>query len=428
MKNLFISILTFSFIVAQTPARVNKLIDKIADKIEKKVIKWRRDIHQNPELSNREFKTAAKVAKHLRSLGIDVETEVAHTGVVGLLKGGKPGKVVALRADMDGLPVKEKVDLPFASKAKGIYQEKEVDVMHACGHDNHVAGLMGAAEILASIRKDLPGTVKFIFQPAEEGAPLGEKGGAPYMVEEGVMDNPKVDAIFGLHAWPGKVGQAEYRSGPTMAAAERMRITVTGVQTHGALPWGGVDPIVISSQIILSLQTIVSREVDITEVPAVVTIGSIHGGVRNNIIPEEVVMEGTIRTFKQEIKDHIHKSIKDKVEMIASASGAKANVEIFSGIAKVTYNEPSLTDQMLPSLQKVYGKENVLIRPFVTGAEDFPFFTDHAPGLYFFNGVSDDPSKAYPNHSPYFFADERNLKYGMKSMAQLATDYLFLNQ
>ena len=428
MKNLLISILTFSFIVAQTPERVNKQIDKIADKIEKKVIKWRRDIHQNPELSNREFKTAAKVAKHLRSLGIDVETEVAHTGVVGLLKGGKPGKVVALRADMDGLPVKEKVDLPFASKAKGIYQEKEVDVMHACGHDNHVAGLMGAAEILASIRKDLPGTVKFIFQPAEEGAPLGEKGGAPYMVEEGVMDNPKVDAIFGLHAWPGKVGQAEYRSGPTMAAAERMRITVTGVQTHGALQWGGVDPIVISSQIILALQTIVAREVDITEVPAVVTIGSIHGGVRNNIIPEEVVMEGTIRTFKQEIKDHIHKSIKDKVEMIASASGAKANVEIFSGIAKVTYNEPSLTDQMLPSLQKVYGKENVLIRPFVTGAEDFPFFTDHAPGLYFFNGVSDDPSKAYPNHSPYFFADERNLKYGMKSMAQLATDYLFLNQ
>ena len=428
MKNLLISILTFSFIVAQTPERVNKQIDKIADKIEKKVIKWRRDIHQNPELSNREFKTAAKVAKHLRSLGIDVETEVAHTGVVGLLKGGKSGKVVALRADMDGLPVKEKVDLPFASKAKGIYQEKEVDVMHACGHDNHVAGLMGAAEILASIRKDLPGTVKFIFQPAEEGAPLGEKGGAPYMVEEGVMDNPKVDAIFGLHAWPGKVGQAEYRSGPTMAAAERMRITVTGVQTHGALPWGGVDPIVISSQIILALQTIVAREVDITEVPAVVTIGSIHGGVRNNIIPEEVVMEGTIRTFKQEIKDHIHKSIKNKVEMIASASGAKANVEIFSGIAKVTYNEPSLTDQMLPSLQKVYGKENVLIRPFVTGAEDFPFFTDHAPGLYFFNGVSEDPSKAYPNHSPYFFADERNLKYGMKSMAQLATDYLFLNQ
>ena len=428
MKNLLVSILTCSFIIAQTPGRVNKQIDRIADKIEKKVIKWRRDIHQNPELSNREFKTAAKVAKHLKSLGIDVQTEVAHTGVVGVLKGGKPGKVVALRADMDGLPVKEKVDLPFASKAKGIYQGKEVDVMHACGHDNHVAGLMGAAEILASIRKDLPGTVKFIFQPAEEGAPLGEKGGAPYMVEEGVMDNPKVDAIFGLHAWPGKVGQAEYRSGPTMAAAERMRITVTGVQTHGALPWGGVDPIVISSQIILALQTIVAREVDITEVPAVVTIGSIHGGVRNNIIPEEVVMEGTIRTFKQEIKDHIHKSIKDKVEMIASASGAKANVEIFSGIAKVTYNEPSLTDQMLPSLQKVYGKENVLIRPFVTGAEDFPFFTDHAPGLYFFNGVSDDPSKAYPNHSPYFFADERNLKYGMKSMAQLAADYLFLNQ
>ena len=396
MKKIFLTLVSFSFLIAQAPDRINKKIDKMADRLEKKVINWRRDFHQNPELSNREFKTAEKVAKHLKSLGIEVETGIAHTGVVGILKGGKPGKVVALRADMDALPVKEKVNLPFASKAKGIYQGNEVDVMHACGHDNHIAGMMGAAEILAGIRKDLPGTVKFIFQPAEEGAPLGEEGGATLMVKEGVMDKPKVDAIFGLHAWPGVIGT--------------------------------VDPIVVSSQLIMSLQTIVAREVDITEVPAVVTIGSIHGGVRNNIIPEEVVMEGTIRTFKKEIRNQIHKSIKDKVEMIASASGAKAKVEIFSNIAKVTYNEPSLTEQMLPSLRRVYGKENVFVRPFVTGAEDFPFFTDHAPGLYFFNGVAVDPSKAYSNHSPYFFADERNLKYGMKSMAQLAVDYLYLNK
>ena len=413
---------------SQTSEILNQHIDRMADQIERKVIEWRRDFHQNPELSNREFRTSEKIANHLRSLGIEVQTGMAHTGVVGILKGGSPGKVVALRADMDGLPVKEKVDLPFASKSKGVYQGKEVDVMHACGHDNHIAGLMGAAEILASIRQDLPGTVKFIFQPAEEGAPLGEKGGAPYMVEEGVMDNPEVDAIFSLHAWPSLLGTAQYRSGPMMAAAERMRITVTGVQTHGAVPWGGVDPIVISSQIVNALQTIVAREVDITKVPAIVTIGSIHGGVRNNIIPEEVVMEGTIRTFNDDVRQQIHASIRNKVEMIAAASGAEAKLEIFSGIAKVTYNEPSLTEQMLPSLRRVYGEENVMVRPFVTGAEDFPFFTDHAPGLYFFNGVAVDPSQASSNHSPYFFADERNLKFGMKSMAQLAVDYLYLNQ
>ena len=425
---MIIGVIALSCLFGQTPEFLNDQVDQMADQLERKVIEWRRDFHENPELSNREFRTAEKVANHLRSLGLEVKTGVAHTGVVGLLKGGKPGKVVALRADMDGLPVKEKVDLPFASKAKGVYQDKEVDVMHACGHDNHVAGLMGAAEILASMKDELPGSVKFIFQPAEEGAPLGEKGGATYMVEEGVMDNPKVDAIFGLHAWPGLIGTAQYRSGPIMAAAERMRITVTGVQTHGAKPWGGVDPIVVSSQIIMSLQTIIAREVDITAVPAIVTVGSIHGGIRNNIIPEEVVMEGTIRTFEEDIRQQIHKSIQDKVEMIAAASGAKAKLEIFSNIAKVTYNDPSLTEQMLPSLRRVYGDENVMVRPFVTGAEDFPFFTDHAPGLYFFNGVAEDPSIAYSNHSPYFFADERNLKYGMKSLAQLTLDYLYLNQ
>ena len=425
---MIIGVIALSCLFGQTPEFLNDQVDQMADQLERKVIEWRRDFHENPELSNREFRTAEKVANHLRSLGLEVKTGVAHTGVVGLLKGGKAGKVVALRADMDGLPVKEKVDLPFASKAKGVYQDKEVDVMHACGHDNHIAGLMGAAEILASMKDQLPGSVKFIFQPAEEGAPLGEKGGATYMVEEGVMENPKVDAIFGLHAWPGLIGTAQYRSGPIMAAAERMRITVTGVQTHGAKPWGGVDPIVVSSQIIMSLQTIIAREVDITAVPAIVTIGSIHGGIRNNIIPEEVVMEGTIRTFEEDIRQQIHKSIQDKVEMIAAASGAKAKLEIFSNIAKVTYNDPPLTEQMLPSLRRVYGDENVMVRPFVTGAEDFPFFTDHAPGLYFFNGVAEDPSIAYSNHSPYFFADERNLKYGMKSLAQLTLDYLYLNQ
>jgi amidohydrolase len=433
MENKIMKLATFwliklAVVFGQTPQMLNDQLDQMADRIESKVIEWRRDFHQNPELSNREFRTAEKVANHLRSLGMEVETGVAHTGVVGLLIGGRPGKVVALRADMDGLPVKEKVDLPFASQAKGIYQGNEVDVMHACGHDNHIAGLMGVAEILASMRQDIPGTVKFIFQPSEEGAPLGEKGGAGYMVEEGVMENPKVDAIFGLHAWPIKVGTVQYRSGPIMAAAERMRITVKGKQTHGAKPWGGVDPIVISSQIINSLQTVVAREIDIREVPAIVTIGSIHGGVRNNIIPEEVVMEGTIRTFNENIRTKIHASIKRKVEMIASASEANAEVEIFSEIAKVTYNDPQLTEQMLPSLQRVYGNENISIKPLETGAEDFPFFTDHAPGLYFFNGVSENPSEAYSNHSPYFFADERNLQFGMKSMAQLALDFLYLNQ
>lgn len=428
MKTFILGLFSFATVMAQTPAVLRKHIDDSANKLEEKVIEWRRDFHQNPELSNREFRTAEKVAAHLRRLGMEVQTGVAHTGVVGLLKGGKPGKVVALRADMDGLPVKEKVDLPFASKAKGVYQDNEVDVMHACGHDNHIAGLLGAAEILVSMKKDLPGTVKFIFQPAEEGAPLGEEGGAPYMVEQGVMVNPKVDAIFGLHAWPGKIGTVQYRSGPIMAAAERMRITVTGVQTHGAKPWGGVDPIVISSQIIMALQTIMAREVDITAVPGIVTIGSIHGGVRNNIIPEEVVMEGTIRTFKEEIRQQIHASIRKKVEMIAEASNAKAKVEIFSDNAKVTFNDPDLTERMLPTLKRVYGEENVQITPFITGAEDFPSFTDHAPGMYFFNGVAEDPATAASNHSPYFFADERNLKFGMKAMAQLAVDYLFLNQ
>lgn len=414
----------------QTPGKLLNKIDKQADKIERKVIEWRRDFHENPELSNREFRTAKLVAEHLHSLGMDVKTGVAHTGVVGLLKGGKPGPVVALRADMDGLPVTEKVDLSFASKAKGEYQGKNVGVMHACGHDNHVATLMGVAEILSGMKKDLPGTVKFIFQPAEEGPPAGEEGGAKMMVDEGVMTNPDVDAIFGLHAWTGRVGTMKYRPGPIMAASDRLEIVVHGYQTHGARPWDGVDPIVVTSQIVQGLQTIVSRQIDITKVPAVVTIGSIHGGIRFNIIPEEVRMEGTIRTFDMDMRTSIHERIKRTAIKIAESAGATAVVNIYEGTI-VTHNDEDLTADMLPTLERIYGKENIQITDLITGAEDFSYFQQEAPGFYFFNGVvprDKDPKTAPPNHSPYFFADEDNLKYGMRALAGLAVDYLFMNK
>ncbi len=427
---LGMAVLLVSNGAGQTPGKLLNKIDKQVDKIEQKVIEWRRDFHENPELSNREFRTANLVAEHLRSLGLDVKTGVAHTGVVGLLKGGKPGPVVALRADMDGLPVTEKVDLFFASKAKGEYQGKAVGVMHACGHDNHVATLMGVAEILSGMKQDLPGTVKFIFQPAEEGPPPGEDGGAKMMVDEGVMTNPDVDAIFGLHAWTGKVGTMKFRPGPIMAASDRLEIVVRGYQTHGARPWDGVDPIVVSAQIVQGLQTIVSRQIDITKVPAVVTIGSIHGGIRFNIIPEEVRLEGTIRTFDMDMRTSIHERIQRTAIKIAESAGATAVVSIYEGTI-VTHNDENLTVDMLSTLERVYGKENIQITDLITGAEDFSYFQQEAPGFYFFNGVvprDKDPKTAPPNHSPYFFADEENLKYGMRALAGLAVDYLFMKK
>lgn len=392
-----------------------------------KVIAWRRDIHQHPELGNREVRTAKLVADHLRSLGIEVQTEVGVTGVVGLLRGGRAGPVVALRADMDALPVTELVDLPFKSTVRTIYNGAEVGVMHACGHDNHVAILMGVAEIFAGMRAQIPGTIKFIFQPAEEGPPAGEEGGAPLMVKEGVLQNPRPDAIFGLHVWPGPLGSLSYRSGGAMAAPDGITIVVKGRQTHGAVPWGGVDPIVVSAQIVLGLQTIVSRQVDITALPAVVTIGSIQGGNRGNIIPDSVVMVGTIRTFDEQVRKDIHDRVRRTVTSIAAASGATATIDIPSG-GLLTYNDPALTERMAPTLARTAGKGGVNpTMPPVTGAEDFPAFTQEIPGLYYFLGVSpegQDLNTVPRNHSPYFFADEAALPTGVRSMANLALDFL----
>src|SRR5438128_8411238 len=368
-------------LLAQSPTTTE--IDRRAMQVQSKVVAWRRDIHEHPELGNRETRTGKIVADHLRSLGIEVKTGIAHTGVVGVLRGGRPGKVVALRADMDALPVTEQVNLPFASKEKAVYNGQEVGVMHACGHDNHVAILMGVAEVLAGMKGQLAGTVKFIFQPAEEGAPSGEEGGAELMIKEGAFENPKPDAVFALHVfWTGTVGQIAYRPSGTLASADLLRITIKGKQTHGAAPWGGVDPIVVASQVVLGLQTISSRQLDITKSPAIITIGSIHGGVRNNIIPDEVQMDGTIRTFSPEMQDEMHQRIRVTAESIAQSAGATAKVDITRQYP-VTFNNPTLTEQMLPTLRRVAGAENVSIQPQITGSEDFSFLAQKAPGLLY---------------------------------------------
>ncbi|MBB6612279.1 amidohydrolase [Pontibacter sp. Tf4] len=409
---------------AKLLARANSM----ADKIEKKVIEWRRDFHEHPELGNREVKTAAKIAAELKRLGIEVETGIAHTGVVGVLKGGKPGPVVALRADMDGLPVTERADLPYASKAKGNYNGQEVGVMHACGHDTHVAMLLGAAEVLAGMKKDLPGTVKFIFQPAEEGAPAGEKGGASLMVEEGVLSKgPKPEVIFGLHInSQTEVGKLKYRPGGIMASADVLRIKVKGKQVHGASPWAGVDPIVVSAQIINGLQTIVSRQVDLTEDAAVITIGSIHGGVRNNIISEEVQLEGTIRALDPNMQKQIHERIKLTATKIAESAGATAEVTI-EEMAPITYNHEALTQRMLPTLQTIAGKDNVLLMNAMTGAEDFAYYQQKIPGLFVFVGgmkKGQDPNTAPAHHTPDFYIDESGMQLGVKTLLGLTLNYM----
>ncbi len=365
---------------AQNDALKNK-VNQSADKIESKVIAWRRDFHEHPELGNNEFRTAGIIAKHLQLLGIEVKTGVAKTGVVGILRGGKPGPVIALRADMDGLPVIERTPVPFASKVKAQYNGQEVGVMHACGHDSHVAILMGVAEILSSMKNDLAGTVKFIFQPAEEGAPLGEEGGAELMVKEGVMENPHVDAVFGLHInSQTEVGKITYRPGGTMAGVNDMKITIKGRSAHGAYPWSSIDPIVVSAQIINNLQTIVSRNLNVTENAGVVTIGSIHGGNRSNIIPEQVEMMGTIRTLSAEDEKMIIERIKVIVTKTAEANGATAEIKIpYTSHYPVTFNDVALTEKMLPSLRKTAGTENVLLKAAVTGAEDFSFYQQKAP-------------------------------------------------
>ena len=407
----------------------NRSLEPLIDKVEEKVIAWRRHLHQHPELSNREFKTAEMIAKHLKSLGLEVETGVAHTGVVGVLKGNKPGKVVALRADMDALPVKERVKLSFASKVMTEYAGQKVGVMHACGHDTHVAILMGVAEVLAQKKDAIAGTVKFIFQPAEEGAPEGEEGGAELMVKQGVLKSPDVDAIFGLHiSSQTPVGVIGYRPGGIMASVDDFRIRVKGKQTHGSAPWNGVDPIVVSSQIINSLQTIVSRQLKLTKEAAVVTIGSIHGGVRSNIIPEEVEMIGTIRALDSDMRKNIHAKIRKIATGVADSMGATAEVQIpMSTQYPVTYNTPKLVNQMLPTITRTAGENKVVLIDAITGAEDFSFFAQEVPGFFFFLGGKplDVPTEAAAaHHTPDFYIDESGMKLGVSTLSNLAIDYL----
>ncbi len=409
-------------------AQSNNLERNFKD-IEQKVIDWRRDIHQNPELGNREFRTATLVAKHLQSLGMEVKTEVGVTGVIGVLKGGLPGPVVALRADMDALPVLERTPISFASKATTFYEGKETAVMHACGHDSHVAILMGVAEILSGMQKELKGTVKFIFQPAEEGAPKGEEGGAQLMVKEGALNNPKVDVIFGLHINAQvEVGKITYRPGGMFAGVGDMKITVKGKSSHGAEPWSSVDPIVVSAQIINNLQTIVSRNVNVTKNAAVVTIGAIHGGNRSNIIPEQVEMLGTVRTLSEADEKLVFERIRQIVTKIAEANGTEAILELpYSSHYPVTFNNIALTAKMLPSLQKSTGAENVVLVPAETGAEDFSFFANEVPGFYFYVGAlpkGKDPETSAPHHTPEFYLDESGFITGVNAMVNLVVDYM----
>jgi amidohydrolase len=412
---------------ALTPSSLADAIDSAAQAVEAQVIAWRRDLHQHPELGNREFRTAGVVAAHLRALGLDeVRTGVAHTGVVGLLKGALPGPVVALRADMDALPVAEEVDVPFASKARAPWNGAEVGVMHACGHDSHVAILMGVAQVLASQRALLKGSVKFIFQPAEEMPPEGEDGGAKMMIAQGALEKPTPAAIFGLHVTSRlNTGVLGYRPGPTMASSDLLKITVNGSQTHGAAPWMGVDPIVTAAQVILGLQTVVSRGTDITREPAVVTIGSIHGGVRANIIPDKVELEGTIRTFAEDMRDDIHEQVTNLAQAIGKGARGSCTVCINKNYP-VTINHPELTAAMVPTLSRVAGA-GLQVVDKVTGSEDFSFFQRVVPGLFVFIGVTPkdkDASKAAPNHSPRFYQDESALLLGVRTLAHLACDYL----
>ena len=397
-------------------------IDRRAAALNAKVVAWRRDIHKNPELSFQETRTAKLVADHLRSLGLEVRTGVGGNGVVGILKGGRPGPVVALRADMDALPVTEQLDVPFKSTVRGMWNGQEVGVMHACGHDNHVAILMGTAELLAGMKDRIPGTVKFLFQHAEETPP----GGAASMIKAGVLDNPRVNAIFGLHVMPGRLGSISYKPGSLMASADNFRIVVHGKQTHGAAPWGGVDPIVIGSQIVLALQTIVSRQLDITTAPAIVTVGAFNGGIRQNIIPDSAVLIGTFRALDLKAREQLIERIKRTAGSIAQSAGATADVSIELGYP-VTVNDSALTAQMLPTLRRVAGADKVDIVPPVTVAEDFSYFQQQVPGLFLILGVtpeSKDWRTAPKNHSPLFEADEGALPIGVRTMSALAVDYL----
>ncbi len=425
MSSRLLTLLALSLVAL--PAFSQASLEALIDDIEPSVIEWRRDFHANPELSNREFRTAAVVADHLHSLGLEVETEVAHTGVIGILRGAHPGPMVALRADMDALPVKERVDLPFKSEVVSLYRGEEVPVMHACGHDTHIAMLMGAAEVLSAMREDLHGSIKFIFQPAEEGPPPGEEGGAELMVKEGVMED--VDAVFGLHINAGTyIGQINYRPQGIMAAVDDFRIVLNGKQAHGSAPWLGIDPIVAAAQVVNNLQTIVSRNMQLTKAAAVVTVGSIHGGVRSNIIPEELEMLGTIRTFDPEMRETLHKRFREIVGHTAASNGATAEIQLpYSAHYPVTYNDPDLTASMLPTLERIAGAENINLIDAVTGAEDFSYFAREVPGLYVFVGGKPLDAPADENvshHTPDFFVDESGMKLGLQAYVNLALDFM----
>ncbi len=427
MKNLTISLLILLSLANGLFAyTLTDEINAAADKILPQVIEWRRHLHKYPELGNREFKTAEYIEKHLRSLGLEVRTKVAKTGVIGILKGGQPGPVIGLRADIDALPVTERRDVSFKSTETAEYNGQKVGVMHACGHDTHVAMLMGTAEVLSKMKDKIKGTVVFIFQPAEEGPPAGEEGGAALMVKEGVMDNPKIDAIFGIHINSAtEIGKIRYKSGSFMAASDWFSIKVKGKQTHGSQPWGGIDPIVTASSIIQGLQTIVSRQSELTKAPVVITIGKINSGVRENIIPEELNMAGTIRTLDEAMQKDVHARIKTTVEKIAESFGAQAEVTIDIK-TPVTYNTPTLVEQMLPSLEKAVGKDNLVNAEWTTGAEDFAYYRQKAPAFFFFVGGMPkgmNPKDAFPHHTPDFFIDDSRLDVGIKAFCNLVFDF-----
>jgi len=427
MPRIILSIfIALSAFVPTFAIDMSREIDAATAKLVPKLIEWRRHIHRYPELSNREIKTAKYVEEHLRRLGIDVRTGVAKTGVVGVLKGGLPGPVIGLRADMDALPVTERNSLPFASKEMGEYNGQKVGVMHACGHDTHVAMLMGTAEVLAGMKDKIKGTVVFIFQPAEEGPPAGEEGGADLMVREGVMDNPKMDAVFGIHInSKTEIGTIKYKPGSMMAASDWFSIKVKGKQTHGAYPWQGTDPIAVATQIYTGLQMIVSRQSNLPKAPVIITVGKINGGVRENIIPEELVMAGTIRTLDSEMQAEVHQKIRVTAQKIAESMGATAEVSIDKK-TPVTYNTPALVEKMLPSLQKAAGRDNVKLDEWVTGAEDFAFYGAKAPAFFFIVGGMPkgmSPNDAAPHHTPDFMIDDSRLDVGVKAFCNIVFDY-----
>jgi amidohydrolase len=413
---------------AASTEQLQAQLDNDLEPLMKKVVEWRHDLHQFPELSNREFKTSKKVENHLRSLGLEVTTGIAHTGVVAILKGGKPGPLVALRADMDGLPVTEMTGLSFASAQTDTYNGQEVGVMHACGHDAHVAILMGVAEFLTSVRDELAGSVMFIFQPAEEGAPVGEEGGAKLMLKEGIWKTNKPDVIFGLHVTNAPHGIIGYREGPFMAASDAWKFTIKGRQAHGSTPWESIDPIMVAFQIGNNIQTIISRKLNLTESPAVISVGSIHGGVRSNIIPDVVEMEGTIRTFDPAIREQIFIELRKIAETTAAMAGATVEVLLPNGDNyPVTVNDPDLTQRVLPTLRDIVGKDMVYRSGRSMGAEDFSFFAQQVPGFYFYLGVNKigaDLSSTAGNHSPLFIIDDGALPVGVKALTHLTIDYL----